>query len=286
MGKIRIKTLGLEDVEEKQKKADARRRESKKTSLKEAEKTASAVIADVEPTAKEAKKLKKSEAKKAKESPVEVAVEVEEKTEKKSLSKKQKVRTVGKKYKAAQKAIDKDKSYPVSEAVTILKKVSYTRFDGSVELHINSKTVGLKGEVQLPHLTGKTVKVAILDEVILKNIEKGTIDFDVLIATPADMPKLVPLAKILGPKGLMPTPKRGTLSDKPEEAAKKFASGGLQWKTEAKFPLIHLTIGKVSHKDSDLSENVIAILKSVGSKNIAAAFLSSSMSPSVRLTVE
>lgn len=284
MGKIRIKTLGLDDVEEKQKKDAAKRRAIKKETKKATAeaKESKSELAEVPVDKRESKREEEIKLKKT-ESLTDEAVEIEAKPEKKSLSKKIKTRKVGKRYAVARSQVEKNKDYSLQAALDLLRKVSFARFDGTVELHVNAVSTGLKGEVKLPHSTGKKLRVAIFSDELLKEIESGKLNFDLLVARPSDMPSLVSLAKTLGPRGLMPNPKRGTVSENPEEAANKLSEAGLQWKTEPKAPLIHLTVGKLSFKDEELIANSTAILKSIGEKNIAAAFLTSSMSPSVRL---
>lgn len=209
-----------------------------------------------------------------------------EKKEKKAKGKNKKVKVIGKKHKAAQAKIDAGKSYTIDQAATLLKKLSYADFDETVELHLNLLTDSVKGEVTLPHGTGKQVKVAIVNDSVISAIEGGRIDFDVLIAHPSEMPKLVKLARVLGPKGLMPNPKNGTVSEKPEEAAKKFAGGTLRYKSEAKFPLLHQAVGKVSFEEKQIVENAKTLLSAVGTANIQDAFLKSTMSPSVRIIIQ
>ena len=138
----------------------------------------------------------------------------------------------------------------------------------------------------MPHGTGKQSKVAILTDEVIKLIEQGKIDFDVLIARPTDMPKLVKFAKVLGPKGLMPNPKAGTVSEKPEEAVKKFTSGVIRFKTEAKFPLLHQSIGKLSFRDEQLVDNIAVFLKAVKPQNITTVYLKSTMSPAIKINTE
>lgn len=183
------------------------------------------------------------------------------------------------------KAKLKNEAYPVAEAVKLLKEISPVKFDPSVELHLNLSVGKLNGEVQLPHGSGKTLKVEIASDKTLTKLNDNRIDFDVLIAPPAMMPKLAKYAKILGPKGLMPNPKNGTIANDPEAAAKKFSGGLIRYKSEPKAPLMHLTIGKLSFKENQLVDNLNAVIGSVQPKNIAAAFLCSSMSPSVRLEI-
>ena len=201
-------------------------------------------------------------------------------------AKKIEARIRGENYQKARKAIDKNKKYTLAEAIKLLKKIKYSSFDESVELHLNVDKVGLRGEVELPHATGKTFRVKIVDDKVLGEIEKGKLDFDILITHPSFMPRLARLAKILGPKGLMPNPKAGTISPKPEEVAKKFQKGLLRWKTEPKAPLIHQLIGKLSVEDKALVENADKFLQSVGKNHILAAFIKSTMSPSIKIDLE
>jgi large subunit ribosomal protein L1 len=100
------------------------------------------------------------------------------------------------------------------------------------------------------------------------------------------MPKLARFARILGPKGLMPNPKSGTISDKPEEVARKFEKGLLRWKTEPKFPLIHQAVGKLSLDEEKLAANTLAFLKSVGRAHIRTAFIKATMTPSIKVNLD
>jgi large subunit ribosomal protein L1 len=120
----------------------------------------------------------------------------------------------------------------------------------------------------------------------LANIEKGKIDFDILVTHPSFMPKLARFAKVLGPKGLMPNPKAGTISANPEEVVKKFSKGVLRWKTEPKFPLIHQMIGKISFETKALAENAEKLINVVGKTHVKKAVIKSTMSPSIKLEVE
>ena len=112
---------------------------------------------------------------------------------------------------------------------------------------------------------------------------QGKIEFDVLVTHPSFMPKLAKFAKVLGPKGLMPNPKAGTVSTKPEEVVKKFEKGMLRWKTEAKFPLIHQMIGKISFEEKKLIANAEKFIEAVGKTHIKNAFIKTTMSPSIKL---
>ncbi|MFZ2206977.1 MAG: hypothetical protein WA061_01600 [Microgenomates group bacterium] len=215
---------------------------------------------------------------------VEAAVETkkEEKTPKKNVSKK--VR--GKKYIEAKKKMGEKKMMKLTEAVELLKKAKYAAFDESVDLHMNVVKTGLRGEVELPHSTGKVVRVAIVSDTVLEQLAQGKIEFDVLITHPSFMSKLARFAKVLGPKGLMPNPKAGTVSATPEEVAKKFMKGTLRWKTEPKFPIIHQMIGKLSYDSKNLVENAQAFIDAVGKAQIKSVFITSSMGLSVGIEIE
>jgi len=271
MGKIRTRILGLEEIEKKQKKEQKEKAAEKKKIRAPGLKGGERMVA-VEVGEKEIEKMEKAK---------KILEESEKKEVKKPKKIKRKVR--GRKYQEAKSKIDKNKTYSIKEAISLFKKIKYTNFDESVEIHLNVDKVGLKGEVELPYSTGKKIRVVIVDDQVLSDIEKGQLNFDVLIAHPSFVPKLVKFAKILGPKGLMPNPKNGTISSNPEEAAKRFQKGLLYWKTESKFPLIHQTLGKISQKEEELEENIKAFLKSVGLNHIREAFLKTTMSPSIKI---
>lgn len=253
MGKVRTRFIGLEELENQQKEEQKKRAAEKKAQKG----------ADEAHEAEEAvKKMKKKAA------PVASG------------------RSRGKKYQAAAKQVDAKKTYSIAAAVETLKKIKFAQFDESVELHLNVDKKGAKGEVSLPHSTGKKINVKIVDDALLEQIEKGNIDFDILIAHPSYMPKLAKFARTLGPKGLIPNPKNGTVSPNPEEAAKKFEGGSLQWKGESKHPLIHQMIGKISLKENEIAENAVAFMQSVGKTTIKQAYIKTSMSPSLQLDMK
>ena len=193
-----------------------------------------------------------------------------------------KSRIRSKPYQTAKSKVDTSKFYPLSDAIKLLRDISLTKFDGTVELHLVLKDKSVSKEVDLPHSTGKTRKVAIADDKTLAQIEKGQINFDILYASPDQMSKLVKYAKILGPKGLMPNPKTGTVVVNPEEAIKKqTAKNTVFLKTEKSAPLIHTIVGKLSASDQQLITNIQAILTSL--PQISKAVLKSTMSPAIRL---
>ncbi len=260
MGKIRTRVIGLEDVEKEQKQEQKKRAEEKKMLKTKGEEQ------DVKPEVVESEPKKEKKAKKTSEKTVAV-------------------RSRGRNYRTAKDKVVKDKVYGLSEAVTLLKELKYAKFDEAVELHMNTTQEGLRGEVSLPHSIGKTVRVAIVDDALLEKLADNKIEFDILISHPSYMPKLARFAKVLGPRGLMPNPKTGTISPKPEEVAKKFEGGLMKWKGEAKFPLVHQMVGKISADNKVIEENVQAFVKAVGEANIKEIFIKTTMSPAVRITV-
>ncbi len=194
---------------------------------------------------------------------------------------KEKVRS--KKYQESKTKISSGKTYSLKDAVKLVKETSYSKFDGTMELHMVVKKTGTSANLTLPHSAGKEKKIEIADDATIEKLKKGTIDFDILVATPEIMPKLVPFAKILGPKGLMPNPKNGTLISDPKKL-KSFSAASVTIKTEKEAPLIHTVVGKNSQADGEIVENIEVIFKALGgSKQIVKAYLKSTMSPSVKL---
>ncbi len=192
-------------------------------------------------------------------------------------------KTDSKRHKENLTLVSKTQKYSLDQAIEALKKFKKSKFDETVELHINTKEKGVNGQVTLPHGTGKTLVIKIADDAIIAEVTKGKINFDILVATPSMMPQLAKVARVLGPRGLMPNPKNGTITDKPEEAVKKLSGGQISYKTESDMPIIHAIVGKVSFEDNKLKDNVITFLSSVGTPNIANVTLKSTMSPAIRL---
>jgi large subunit ribosomal protein L1 len=191
----------------------------------------------------------------------------------------------GKAIRASKSKVDSQKKYGIEEAVKLVKVTNITKFASTVTLHLNlvTKDAPTRVELTFPHMAGVAKRIAIVTDELLKDIEKGKIEFDILLTTPAFMPKLAKFARILGPKGLMPSPKAGTVAADPEKKAKEFAAGKTVVKAEAKFPLMHVTVGKIDQPEAELIANIKALLDAVKLKNVTKATLASTMSPGIKL---
>ncbi|MFC1626022.1 hypothetical protein ACFL1Q_03205 [Patescibacteria group bacterium] len=215
--------------------------------------------------------------------PVVEEVKKESEEEKKKAEKRQKVRS--KVYLDAKKKVKSSNYYDINEAVKLVKETSYSKFDGTVELHLIVKKQATQVNVTLPFSSGKKKKVEIASEETIKALSEGKINFDILLATADMMPKLVPFAKILGPKGLMPNPKNDTII-KSTKDTNKFSASAINIKTERSQPVIHTSIGKVSQKEEELTKNIEAVLAALGgNKQIVRAFVKATMGPSIKLAI-
>jgi large subunit ribosomal protein L1 len=226
----------------------------------------------------------------------------------------------GKKYRQVAERIEKDKTYEVSEALAILCEMPIAKFDESVELHLHlgidpKKTdQQVRGTIVFPNGLGKTKKIAVitssksmeakeaqadvvLGEEMIVEIKEGKLvpgtHFDILLATPEMMPKLAQIAKILGPKGLMPNPKNETVTTKIKDAVVALKKGSkASFKTDDSGN-IHQAVGKVSLTHEKLSENVTAFVETVHrlkpdglkGKLILSATLTTTMGPGIRVRV-
>jgi len=191
----------------------------------------------------------------------------------------------GKKYLAAKKKIDVNKYYPLKDAIGLVKTTSLSKFDGKIEAHITVYDIGNIGEISFPNLETSSKKIVVLNDTLLAEIKEGKINFDILIATPATMPKLLPFAKVLGPKGLMPNPKNGTLTDKPQEAVTRLSVAKTIIKTEKKAPIVHIIVGKVSQTEKELSENIAELINVVNPIKIKKLAICATMGPSIKIEV-
>ena len=223
----------------------------------------------------------------------------------------------GKKYIEASKLVEKNKLYSKEEAIKLVKSTSVTKFDSSIELamrlNLDTKKADqqLRGAFVLPNGTGKTKKVLVIakgdqakaaiaagadyvgDNDMLEKIEKENwFDFDTMIATPDMMPALGKLGKVLGPKGLMPNPKAGTVTMDVKKAVEEVKKGRIEYRTDS-YGNVHTIIGKVSSDDSKLLENLEAfvslIIKNkpavVKGAYIKGVTISSTMGPGIKINI-
>lgn len=221
----------------------------------------------------------------------------------------------GKKFREAAKHIEKGKEYSLKEAVEIAKDTSTTKFDATVELHVSlgvdpkHADQNIRGTVSLPAGSGKTVRVAVFadtDDVkkakeagadiaendeFLQQLEKEELNFDILIATPTMMAKLGKYARVLGPKGLMPNPKSGTVTTNVTKAVKESKAGKIEYRVDSA-GIVHVGVGKVSFSSDNLLSNLQSVLSSIRSAKPASVkssyiktiYLTTSMGPSVKVS--
>jgi len=223
-------------------------------------------------------------------------IKAEEKEEKKKELKARKARKAtvrvaprhGKNYRKLAEKIEKDKEYPVDEAIVLAMETNPAKFDATVELHVrlNAKEKNIRGMVVLPGGVVKEKKIlevteANADEVIAE-VKAGKINFDTMIADIKTMPKLAQLAKVLGPKGLMPSPKAGTAVEDVKKAAEELRGGKVEYRAD-KLNIIHMAIGKISFGADKIKSNYQAILDHLP-KRITSIYLTTSMGPSVKVT--
>lgn len=218
----------------------------------------------------------------------------------------------GRKYQDAYKLVEKGKVYTLKEALELAGKTSPVKFDASVEAHVRlgvdprQADQNIRTTIVLPNGNGKTVRVAVFapldvckaakaagadiaeDEEFLKQLEKGVIDFDVLISTPAYMPKLGKYARLLGPKGLMPNPKAGTVTMDVEKAVKESKAGKVEYRVD-KQAIVHIGLGKVSFGTDKLLENANVFFDSLKAQKpaslkgtyVKSVFVTTTMGPSI-----
>lgn len=200
-----------------------------------------------------------------------------------------------KKYQELARDLDRSKTYSVPEAIELVKKLSYSKFNGTLEAHINTSQTGIRGLVSLPYSTGKKLRILAFgaktpiedtisgDESTIESISKGKADFDLVITIPDWMPKLAKVAKVLGPRGLMPNPKNGTITDDLKKTVEGFQAGKTEYKTESKARVIHLGLGKLNQPTEELSANIKILLQTIGKTKIRQVRLAPTMGPSVKI---
>jgi large subunit ribosomal protein L1 len=281
---------------------------------------------EIEPEAKDAAKAGKRSAKSQREETAKVAKEARKAVAKADDAAKEKpvvkparskLERAGKKYREIAKQIDRTKLYPLAEAIELATKTSPVKFDASVELHINlgvdprQADQNVRDNVVLPAGTGKKVRIAVLceaedeakakkagadivgAEAIFSNLDKEEIGFDVLIAAPSMMARLGKYARLLGPRGLMPNPKSGTVTANVDTAVSEAKAGKVEYRVD-QAGIVHLAIGKASFTPAQLQQNAEAVLASIRAARpsslkgiyIKSIYLSTTMGPSIKLEAQ
>jgi ribosomal protein L1 len=278
----------------------------KKTVAKAGKRSAKAIAEKEEAVAKEERKktVKEAEAEEA------------EKPKQAVKATRTRIERAGKKLREATKLVEKNKDYTLVEALDTVVKTSTTKFDSTVELHINLNVdpkqadQNIRDNFVLPNGTGREIRVAVFADAdlhaaakkagadivgaddFLQQLDKEVINFDILIATPATMPKLGKYARLLGPKGLMPNPKSGTVTPDVEKAVSQAKAGRVEYRVDSA-GIVHLGVGKVSFGTEKLNENIKAVFTSVKnakpasvkSNYVKGIHLSTTMGPSIRIAV-
>lgn len=225
-----------------------------------------------------------------------------------------KIERRGKNYRKVAELVEKDKVYTLAEAIEVATKTSPVKFDASVEVHVRlgvdprQADQNIRTTVSLPNGTGKTIRVAVFapeaehkaakdagadivgDEEFIKQLEKEELNFDILVATPQYMPKLGKYARLLGPRGLMPNPKSGTVATDVAKAVSEAKAGKVEYRVD-KQGVVHLSIGKVSFGTDKLSENAKAFFDSLQAQKpasikgayVKSTSLSTTMGPGIKV---
>jgi large subunit ribosomal protein L1 len=218
----------------------------------------------------------------------------------------------GKHYRKSAEQLEKGKVYTLEQSVALAKQTSHVKFDATVELHVNlsidprQADQNIRDTLVLPAGSGKSVRIAVFtddaaeakeagadiagSDELLAMFDKGATDFDILIATPKMMPQLGKYARILGPRGLMPNPKSGTVTADINKAVAEAKGGRVEYRVDST-SIIHLGIGKVSFTEAQLLENLQAVLASIKSNKpqgikgayLKAVHLTTSMGPSIKI---
>ena len=204
-----------------------------------------------------------------------------------------------KNHKLAKEKIEAGKSYTLLEAAALLKEITYTKFDASADIDVRlgvdprKADQNVRGVVSLPNGTGKTVRVLVMCTADADKIKGGWTDVDVIITQPQCMGKLGPLGRILGPRGLMPNPKSGTVTPDVAKAVKEVKQGKIDFKVDKK-GIVHTSIGRMSFTPEQIKENAQAFINTLiklkpntaKGTYLKSIYLSSTMSPGIKIDVK
>lgn len=273
---------------------------------------------EIKPIAKAGKRspkaIKEAELKAAKEERKTHADETVEKSKAKPVKVRSRLERKGKKYRKVAENIQSGKEYSIKEALDLAIKTSTTKFDSSVDMHIRlgvdprQADQNIRASIVLPSGTGKKIVVAVfadtddidaakkagadiaLGDELLQKLDKNIIDFDVLISTPSMMQKLGKYARVLGPKGLMPSPKSGSVTTDVSKAVSEAKAGRVEYRVDST-GIVHVAIGKVSFGTDSLLKNAMAILNSIKSAKpasikgsyVKSIYVATSMGPSIKI---
>ncbi|MDB5170738.1 MAG: Ribosomal protein [Candidatus Saccharibacteria bacterium] len=259
-----------------------------------------------------AKALEEAEAKAAKEERKEHAADEEEKPKGPVAITRSRLERRSKGFRKSAENLEADKQYKLEEAIALAKKTSHVKFDATVEMHIRlgvnprHADQNIRDNLVLPAGTGKTIRIAVLTEdiatakaagadiigtdAVFAELDKGTLNFDILISTPQLMAKLGKYARTLGPRGLMPNPKSGTVTTDIDKAIAEAKAGRVEYRVDTT-GIVHLGVGKVSFSEAQLLKNVQAVIASIKANKpqsvkgtyFRAAHLTTSMGPSISL---
>ncbi len=277
------------------------------------ETTAAEKVAPAKAGKRSQKALKEADEKQAKEErKAETDTSTDEKVKVTAKAARSRLERRGKNYQKSAKLVDRSTTYSIAEALKLATKTSTVKFDASVEMHVRlgvdprQADQNIRQTVSLPAGTGKKVRVAVFADVddvakakqagadiaageeFLQQLEKGEINFDILIATPAMMPKLGKYARVLGPKGLMPNPKSGTVTPNVAKAVTEANAGRVEYRVDST-GIVHVNIGKVSFGKDKLQDNAKAILESIKAAKpasvkgayVQSVFVTTTMGPSI-----
>lgn len=310
--------------------AEVKEKPAKKTTVKkvekEAKKVAAETVAEEKPKAEKttvtkagkhsAKATREAEAEEARLARKETKAEAQDKPKNPVKPPRTREERAGKKYREVAKLIEKDKLYELAEALELVVKTSPVKFDATVELHVNLNVdpkqadQNVRDTVDLPEGSGKTLRVAVFaeeadakaakaagadiagDADFLARLDKNELNFDILISTPALMARLGKYAKVLGPRGLMPNPKSGTITTDIPAAVKAAKAGKVEYRVD-QAGIIHLGIGKVSFGAERLGNNARAVISSLKAAKpssvkgtfIDSAYITTSMGPSIKVSL-
>lgn len=259
-----------------------------------------------------AKSIAEAEAKEAKEERKAANAEAEasEAPKQRSNPTRPRIERQGKNFRKAAEKVEKDKIYTLAEALKLAVETNPTKFDATVEVHVNLSVdprhadQNIRDNLVLPEGTGKSIRVAVFAdeggenadisgvEAIIKDLDKGAINFDILIATPANMAKLGKYARLLGPRGLMPNPKSGTVTTDVQKAVAEAKAGRVEYRVDST-GIVHLGVGKVSFGADRLEKNIRAVFASLKSAKpasvkgtyVKAIHIATTMGPSVTVAV-